>query len=367
MDTFGFIIHPIDPKRDISRKFPLLAKLVNERQIYRYAPYFPPVYISEITGIRSEFSGKEIKGWFVACPLTPAHVLQLPEKRVYRKIIDTGRLAERLGAKILGLGAYTSVAGDGGVTIAEALDVPVTTGDSYTVSVALQALYKAAEVMDIQLECASAAVVGATGTIGRVCAELLAEKVARLHLIGRKVETLERLRADIKAAGRSDADMLVSTDMSVLKECQLIVTVTSSMESVIEPEHLRTGSVVCDVARPRDVSVKIASTRDDVLVIDGGMVDVPGLVDFHFDFGFPPGKAYACMAETMALTLEGRFEDYSLGKQISRARVEEITAIAEKHGFRLSGFRSFERAVTEEMIDRVRQKARPTRVEFIGK
>jgi len=139
------------------------------------------------------------------------------------------------------------------------------------------------------------------------------------------------------------------------------------MESVIEPEHLRAGSVVCDVARPRDVSAKIASTRDDVLVIDGGMVDVPGLVDFHFDFGFPPGKAYACMAETIALALEGRFEDYSLGKQISRARVEEITAIAEKHGFRLSGFRSFERAVTDEMIDRVRQKARPTHIEFIGK
>ena len=25
MDTFAFIIHPIDPKRDVSRKFPLLG------------------------------------------------------------------------------------------------------------------------------------------------------------------------------------------------------------------------------------------------------------------------------------------------------------------------------------------------------
>jgi len=36
--------------------------------------------------------------------------------------------------------------------------------------------------------------------------------------------------------------------------------------------------------------------------------------------------------------------------------VNEITAIAEKHGFRLSGFRSFERAVTDEQIERVRRK-----------
>jgi predicted amino acid dehydrogenase len=102
----------------------------------------------------------------------------------------------------------------------------------------------------------------------------------------------------------------------------------------------------------------VAAVRDDILVIDGGMVDVPGPVDFHFNFGFPPGKSYACMAETIALALEGRFEDYTLGRHITRERVDEITAIADKHGFRLSGFRSFEREVKAEQIEAVRQKAR---------
>ncbi|HEY6073422.1 MAG TPA: hypothetical protein VIV15_08550, partial [Anaerolineales bacterium] len=129
----------------------------------------------------------------------------------------------------------------------------------------------------------------------------------------------------------------------------------------IEPAALRSGSVVCDVARPRDVSAMVAAVRDDILVIDGGMVDVPGPVDFHFNFGFPPGKAYACMAETMALALEGRFEDYTVGREITLERVREITAMAEKHGFRLSGFRSFEREVTEEQIEKVRRNARQDR------
>ncbi|HRF93732.1 MAG TPA: hypothetical protein PLZ51_00995, partial [Aggregatilineales bacterium] len=83
----------------------------------------------------------------------------------------------------------------------------------------------------------------------------------------------------------------------------------SAVHAVIEPRHLKPGAVVCDVARPRDVSRLVADQRDDVLVIEGGMVEVPGDVDFHFDFGFPEGKAYACMAETMALALEGRYED----------------------------------------------------------
>jgi len=371
LDSFAFIIHPIDPKRDVSRKFPFLGRMLNEKQIDFFSTFFPPVYISEITGITSLATGKEIKGWFIACPYTPRRMMELPERSVYRKIIQAGRLAEKLGAQILGLGAFTSVIGDAGITIAEALDVPVTTGDSYTVTVAVDAIREAARAMEIPLNSATAAVVGATGTIGQVCAELLADDVERLYLIGRRHEALEDLRGRLKVrAGTlrpasAQAELIVSTKMDVLADAQLILTVTSAIHEVIRPEFLLPGSVVCDVARPRDVSAMVAAIRDDILVIDGGMVDVPGPADFHFNFGFPPGKAYACMAETIALALEGRFEDYTLGKHLTRERVEEIDAMAKKHGFRLSGFRSFEREVTLRQIETVRRNAihaRKTRV-----
>lgn len=360
MDTFAFIIHPIDPKRDIRRKFPFLAKIVTDWQIKLLAPYFPPVYLSEIEGITSASTGKQVKGWLVACPLTPIHFMELPEKRVYRKIIETGRLAEKLGAKMLGLGAYTSVVGDAGQTIARALDIPVTTGDSYTIAVAVRSIRKAADVMDIRMENATTAVVGASGAIGQVCAELLAGQVEKLILVGRRLDALEVLRQRLIDLG-ADAEIQISNQMEDLRHAQLILTVTSALHAVIHPEHLQPGSVVCDVARPRDVSVQVAAARDDVLVIDGGMVDIPGAVDFHFNFGFPPGKGYACMAETIALTLEGRLEDYTLGKEITRSRVDEITRIADKHGFQLSGFRSFEKPVTEEQIERIRENAKKKR------
>ncbi|MCL4268180.1 MAG: hypothetical protein KJZ72_01480 [Anaerolineales bacterium] len=356
MDTFAFIIHPIDPKRDVSRKFPFLGKVLTEKQIDFFSTFFPPVYISEIEGITSQATGKVVKGWFIACPYTPRRMMQLPERTVYRKIVQTGRMAEELGAKILGLGAFTSVIGDAGVTIAKALDVPVTTGDSYTVMMAVQAIREAAKVMDIKMEEATVAVVGATGSIGRVCAELIAGEAARTLLIARDEQKLIALRDRLQVHARSE--LCISTKMDVLKDAQLILTVTSAIHDVIRPEHLQPGSVVCDVARPRDVSAMVAAVRDDILVIDGGMVDVPGPVNFHFNFGFPEGKAYACMAETIALALEGRFEDYTVGKDFTLERVREITAIAERHGFRMSGFRSFEREVTEEQIEAVRKNAR---------
>ncbi len=355
MDTFAFIIHPIDPKRDVSRKYPFLGRVLSERQIDFFSTFFPPVYISEIEGISSQATGKQIKGWFIACPYTPRRMLELPEQTVYRKIIQAGHFAEKLGAQILGLGAFTSVVGDAGVTIAKALELPVTTGDSYTVAMAVQAIREAARVMGIAPKTATAAVVGATGSIGRVCAELLAEDVAEMILIGRREAALEVLRERIQA--RTQAPIRASTQMDDLARADLILTVTSDIHDVIQPECLKPGSVVCDVARPRDVSALVAASRDDILVIDGGMVDVPGPVDFHFDFGFPARKAYACMAETIVLALEGRFEDYTLGKEISRQRVEEIAGLATKHGFHLSGFRSFEREVTQEQIENVRRRA----------
>jgi len=355
MDSFAFIIHPIDAKRDVSRKFPLLGRILTERQIDFFSTFFPPVYLSEIEGIVSAATEKCIKGWFIACPYTPRRMMELPVSTVYHKIVQTGHMAESLGANILGLGAYTSVVGDAGLTIARALDIPVTTGDAFTVAIAVQAMAAAAQAMEIPLSNACTAVVGATGAIGRVCAELLAGQVGSLLLVGRDPGKLGQLKERLEPGAA--AAIRTSTSMDSLASAELILTVTSALHDVIHPEYLRPGSVVCDVARPRDVSAMVAAARDDILVIDGGMVDVPGSVDFHFNFGFPPAKAYACMAETMVLALEGRFEDYTVGKEIALERVNEIAALARKHGFHLSGFRSFEREVTSQQIEIVRRNA----------
>lgn len=353
MDTFAFIIHPIDPRRDISRKYPLLGRIATDWMIENISPLWPPVYLSEINGITSLETGKEIKGWLIACPLSPQHFIHLPEKQVYRKIIETGRLAERLGAKILGLGAFTSVVGDAGLTIARALDIPTTTGDAYTVAIAVETVLEAARMVEISLQTSTTAVVGATGAIGQASAELLAGQVGGLLLIGRRPQALEELKERINLRF-PQVNITISTELAALKNAQLVLTVTNAIEAVVGLQDIRPGTVICDVARPRDVAIT-AAARDDILVIDGGVVDVPGRVDFHFDFGLPQGKAYACMAETFSLALEGRFEDYTLGQEIGPSRVEEISNIANKHGFRLSGFRSFDVTVTQDQIEHIRK------------
>jgi predicted amino acid dehydrogenase len=357
--TFAFIIHPITIRKDVNRKFPPLGTILPEPVIHWASQFFPPLYISEITGITSAATSKEARGWFLAVPFTPQTMMRLPVEKVYNKIVAAGHKAEALGARTLGLGAFTSVVGDAGITIAQRLDIGVTTGDSYTVAIAIEALLDAALRMDIQPAQATVAVVGATGAIGRACAQMLAQQVGRLILVGRRPEAVQEVRALCEG---SHARVTAGVDVGQIYDAELILTVTSAVEAVIQPHHLRPGAVVLDVARPRDVSARVARERDDVLVIEGGMVEVPGAdADFHFNFGFPPRRAFACMAETIALAMEGIYDDYTVGRDLDIARIHDIQRIATQHGFRLAGLRSFEFAVTDETISTVRQKANDRR------
>lgn len=334
MDNFAFVIHPLDPRRDAARKYPRLAKVVPASLIHFLSRFWPPLYISHITGIRSQATGNEIEGWFVACPCTARQLLRLPTQAVYTKIIRTGRLARELGARMLGLGAYTAGVGDGGVTIARQLGMPVTTGRSLTVASAIRALEEAASCREESLASAVVAVVGATGSIGLACAEALASKVDQLVLVGRRKARLRQAQDRVGAAGTARVSM--GTRLEAIRQCDVVLSATNATQPVILPAYLKRGAIVCDMALPPDVSARVGREREDVLVVEGGVMDVPGEVAFNFDFGLPPGKAYACMAEPMVLALEGRYESYSLGKEIRLEKVDEIGRLAERHGFRLS-------------------------------
>jgi predicted amino acid dehydrogenase len=360
MEAFAFIIHPLDPKRDVARKYPWLGRLLPEAAIHFLSRFWPPVHISHVTGARSAATGKEIEGWLIAVPYTASRMLSLPVKEVYHKIIAAGHLAEKLGAKVLGLGAYTSVVGDGGITVARELDIAVTSGDSYTAALSVRAVREAAQQLNIDLREVSLAVVGATGAIGGVVAQQLAADAGHMLLVGRRPDRLRTVGERIQRhGGDADLRLSLSTQIEDISRADVVVTVTSAGGNLVQSEHLKRGALVCDVSRPRDVSRAVAAERRDVLVIDGGLVRVPGSVDFGFDYGPPPDMTFGCVAETMALTFEGRFEDYTLGKDLELAKVQEIDQLAARHGFELAALRSFERRLDDARLERVRAFRHP--------
>jgi hypothetical protein len=67
----------------------------------------------------------------------------------YSRLLDAAELARKLGAQIMGLGAFTKVVGDAGVTVAKQAPLPVTTGNSYSASGALWAAHDALRKLGI--------------------------------------------------------------------------------------------------------------------------------------------------------------------------------------------------------------------------
>jgi len=353
-DRFAFIIHAMSAQ-DIKDHFKPL-KILPSRAVEFLASRVKPFILSEVYGVRSQATGKEIEGYFVGLPMTPRVLLEYPFPFVARKIRECGFLAQEKKAKIIGLGAFTSVAGDGGITVKKGLDIAVTTGNSYTVATAIEALKIAASKMDLDLNEEEISVVGATGSIGKACALILAEEGKKIRLVGRDPDKVRAVQKEIEDKLGIKVPGFVDVEEGI-RNSRAILTVTSAIGGIIRADWIARGAVICDVARPRNVAHEVAKQRKDVLVIEGGVVDVPGDPDFGMDFGYPPGKAYACMAETMILTLEGRFEDYTLGKEVEVEKVKEITRLAEKHGFKVSGLRSFGREISDQEIILIKEEA----------
>ncbi len=367
---FCFVIHPVSLE-DVAR-FEPGAKGKGKPIIAKILEWMPEWAAVHVTGVRTP-DGRETEGWFVAAPLLPEQMLAFPREEVYARILRAIGIGAELGAQVAGLGAFTGVVGDGGVTIAERSPIPVTTGNSLTIAAGVQSLFRGAREMGVEAENATAVVLGATGSIGGACVRLIAPQVKHVILVARNETRLRKMHEEI--AARLPCSSEYTTDVSAaVRQAQLILTATSSTQNVVEPEDLRTGAVVCELSLPHDVSRRVATLRPDVLVTEGGNMLVPGEPRFErvreqgreFDLNLPPRTALACMSETMVLALERRFESYTLGRGIDLAKVIEMQAMAERCGFTVAGMRAFDAAVTPEQIAATRKAARERRARVVA-
>ncbi|MGI6588164.1 MAG: shikimate dehydrogenase [Peptococcia bacterium] len=350
MDKFSFIIHP-HTLQDYICWFPFTGYLPST--IFKgVTRVLPPFKVSEIKGIQSSFA--QVEGEFVCCPLLSEQLRQLPSELVLYKIIKAVKLAERNGAKLVGLSAFSSIMADGGKTVAKKAGIPVTTGDSYNVFMALEGLKEAAKLMEFDCSKINVVVLGATSSIGSVCARILAGENRYLTLVDLQKSELEKLAAQILYE-TGLAVKVTANIKEALRQADIVFVVTPIADAYLEIKDLKSGAVFYEIARPRNISLKIAEQRKDILVIEGALVDVPGVPEFNFNFGFFSGKCYADMAEVMVLALEKRYESFSMGRDVTLSQVKEIGRIAKKHGFKLAGLYSSGKSITREEIEKVKE------------
>jgi predicted amino acid dehydrogenase len=138
----------------------------------------------------------------------------------------------------------------------------------------------------------------------------------------------------------------------------MIVTATSGAgKKILDIMKVKPGCVITDVARPLDLPPEEVAKRPDVLVIESGEVYLPG--DVHMkSIGFEDlNVVYACLAETIVLTLEGRFENFTVGRNLEWDKVHEIYKMGLKHGMTLAAISGVNGVFSDEDIAAVREKA----------
>jgi predicted amino acid dehydrogenase len=372
---FAFVIHPlsqryitaVEPFATIERFAPQPAMDVLEKVV----AYMPPMMHSRVTGVTSP-TGDEAEGWLITVGGTPKELMAHSPEFTYARLLAAADKAKELGAQIMGLGAFTKVVGDAGVTVAKQAPLPITTGNSYSASGALWAAHDALERLGLAEVDAEgrikgkAMVVGATGAIGSVCARLLALASDDLYLVSPETAKLLALKGEIEKEHPRATIHVSATPGEYLPDMDMIVTATSGAgKKVLDIMAVKPGCVITDVARPLDLSAEDVARRPDVLVIESGEIELPGDVRMG-NIGLPPGVAYACLAETIALALEGRFETFTVGRNIEWEKVKEIYRIGLKHGMKLSSISGVNGVYSEEDLARIRELALERRTQMAG-
>lgn len=325
--TFGFVVHP-PTLRHVRKAMPAM-RFVPDALVVNILKRQQPYLVSRVRKLSSTL-GHKVQGFFVGCPLLPKQMLELEREFVLDRIVDAGKIAERLGARILGLGGYTSIVGDKGRTVASRLGIAVTSGSAMTAWSAVEAIRRLAERRGVDPVRCTLAVIGASGTIGSLCTKVLAPSVRKAIINARHRDKLEKLRGEVTRHCATDVCVEMDAHKAVAA-ADLVITTTSAPDALFTVDELKLGSIVADVSVPKNIS-KEEHSRDDVTVVDGGRVKLSGKPEFSVDIGLRRGVVYACMAETMALALEGRLESFSLGDDIDPAKVDEIGRIGRKHG-----------------------------------
>jgi predicted amino acid dehydrogenase len=359
---FAFIVHALS-HRDFER-IPLVGKVIQSLpdsmndSVDRFMLNTPTLVYGEIKHIVSEATGKEVNGIIYGLPATPKILKNAPTDLIYSKIEKICYDAASRGAKIIGLGAYTKVVGDSGLTINQNSPIPVTTGNSLSASATLWGLYDVVSrsgLLKVDRQSGrvdgTALVVGATGSIGKVSAKLLALAFKKLILVAPRKDRLIELQIEIQKLA-PHCQVEISTEANEIAPLvDVVVTATSAFDQkIMDVMRLKPGCIVCDCSRPLDFTSDDARKRPDVLIIESGELLLPGPYKLTCDLGLPGKTVYACLAETAILSLEGRNESFTLGREIEWNKVKEIYRLSKKHGVKLAETQGHMGIVTDKEI-----------------
>lgn len=286
-------------------------------------------------------------GYVVSIALTPEQMMNLPKERV-RKIILHAiiYIQNKLKCDLVMLGALTAPVTAAGVWLRQqpGLKLRITTGNTFTVAVAIQEVKKAMELAEMDKSSITMAVVGAAGVIGSGISTYFNEHNYNLILVEKSIDRFSRLKPQLKGNNCHLTDKLID-----INNADIVIAATAHPDALIGSQHLKHGAIVVDVAEPPDVVADINKARPDVIHIDGGRVKWQ-TIDLGVDVGLPERVGFACITEGIMQALEDDRSDH-IGA-VDRDFLAKTVFWGRKWNFEIADFTSFNEPVLLERFNK---------------
>ena len=325
MKTFAYIVTPVTIK-----------ELKNYRPSIRILPDFLiKPFLNRLSAIKvlsmkkiKAIKGREIEGFLIITPLIGR---ELSEESALDKIISAGQLAQRLGAKIIGLdGRASQFINNASPYALKNLKLPVTTGNALTAWSVVEQVYRIAKIKKIDLRKSKIAIINSANPIGCLCSKKLSDYASRIIISDKDKNKLEKLKETILPLNPVEVQIEEDGQMAANK-ADVIINTDNTALNIAE---LNSNAILCSIY-PGNNPQDLEKPRRDITFLKAGLVKLPFPDKFYSDFGLPRGIVSTSMAETMLLTLEEKIVSYSFGDNINVDKLEEIADIAVQHGFEI--------------------------------
>lgn len=317
---FTFIVHPRGTS-DIFRRYKFL-KILPKKIINGILMVFWPTYGGYI---KVQEGDKTRWGGIIICPLTGKQMLKHKRLSAYKSYL-AAKLSKIYGAKVVGLGALTSVVTDGGKYVSDRLpNLHLTSGNSLTTATTTN------DILDIIKDkniTGPISIIGATGSIGKGIAKILDQECSNdLILIGKNPERTLGLINDLH---RKD-NILCTTDIKENNRAEVVIVTTSADGAVLDYELLKNAKVIYDITQPKNTPEHIVNDGK-ILYIDGGLIQLPESVKLGMDVGLPKGLAFSCLSETILIAISGNHHLKSQ-KDLKVENIKELSKLAKENNF----------------------------------
>lgn len=341
------------------KQIDFVLRTVSPRVVKKVFSRLPPHVFMRINGFTS-LKNSVIDVIGVMCPAFPEEVV-FDKENAIKKIYRSVEYALKQGANIIVLAGFTSIIGNQGQDVRSKFqnyaDIVITSGNTFTAALAVEGVSKALRLVGRDWKDTIVAIVGASGDIGSACAKVIGAKAKGLLLCSRTKSVTEKLLKEVQSL--NGAEISLEADVNVvLDKANVIISATSSVIPLINFKDIKTGSIICDVSLPYNVSIEDNFKRSDVFVFDGGkaklptnnMVKTKKWMGFTDEYRAIPG----CLAEGMLLGLENKKVDFSLGRgNITQEKVDIIVQVARSHGFDVADFALHERRYSTQEIENI--------------